>query len=125
MTTTDEILHQEERLRAAMLAGDVAELDRLIHKDLMFAGADGTLATKADDLAAHAGGMIKILALDVKERNMVLHPQLAVVSVQVWLVVQVGVKTIEGNYRYNRVWVLEDERWQAIIACAVQPMAKA
>jgi hypothetical protein len=50
----EEILQLEARLRLAQLTADVPTLDALIAEDLLFAGPDGALATKAMDLAGHA-----------------------------------------------------------------------
>ena len=46
----------ENRLYAAMLTSDVAELDVLISDDLLFVGPTGELATKAMDLDLHRSG---------------------------------------------------------------------
>lgn len=51
-----EIVMLEAQLRAAQLTADVAALGALIADDLLFAGPDGQLVTKAQDLEAHAGG---------------------------------------------------------------------
>jgi hypothetical protein len=53
-----EIVALEAMLRTAQLNADVAMLDRLIADSLLFTGPDGNLATKAEDLAAHASGAI-------------------------------------------------------------------
>ncbi len=54
-----EIVELEGRLRAAQLAADVAALDALIAEDLLFVGPDGRLATKSQDLEAHATGVVR------------------------------------------------------------------
>ena len=48
-----EIVALEARMRDAQLAADVSALDALIAEDLLFAGPDGQLATKAQDLTAY------------------------------------------------------------------------
>jgi Domain of unknown function (DUF4440) len=55
-----EIEHLEDRLQRAMLASDVVELDRLISDRLLFVTPDGATAPKADDLAAHRGGIVRL-----------------------------------------------------------------
>src|SRR5262245_58241516 len=55
-----EIVALEADIRAAQLAADVGALDRLISEDLLFTGPDGRLATKAQDLAAHRSGVVRI-----------------------------------------------------------------
>src|SRR5688572_1308082 len=53
---SSEIAELEAELRRAQLDGDVAALDRLISDNLLFAGPDGALATKQQDLEAHRSG---------------------------------------------------------------------
>ncbi len=56
----DSILTAEADLRAAQLAGDVAALDRLLDDGLVFTGLDGAVVGKADDLALHRSGRLRI-----------------------------------------------------------------
>jgi hypothetical protein len=42
------VLVEERALQAAMLAGDVAELDRLLHPQLLAVGPDGQLITRRE-----------------------------------------------------------------------------
>lgn len=49
----DEILRAEASLRQAMLESDVEALDRLVHDRLLFAGPDGAVYRKEDDLRVH------------------------------------------------------------------------
>ena len=57
----DTEIHQaEERLRAAMLTGDVSELDALIDDRLVFIGPDGGAYTKEDDLELHRSGAERV-----------------------------------------------------------------
>jgi Domain of unknown function (DUF4440) len=46
--TVQRIRAQEHRLRDAMLAGNVAELDALIDDRLLFVGPDGGVYSKAE-----------------------------------------------------------------------------
>src|SRR5262245_42107644 len=55
-----EIVALEAAMRAAQLAADVVALDRLIADELLFTGPDGNLGTKAQDLAAHGSGVVRI-----------------------------------------------------------------
>jgi hypothetical protein len=50
----------ETRLQAAMLAGDVVELDDLIADDLIFTDHAGNRSDKAQDLAAHRSGTLRL-----------------------------------------------------------------
>jgi hypothetical protein len=64
-----EIVELEARLRAAQLAADVVALDALIAEDLLFVGPDGRLATKSQDLEAHATDCLPRLRLFASCRN--------------------------------------------------------
>lgn len=57
----------ERRLRAAMLAGDVAALDGLLMDDLVFVDQGGRVLTKAMDLEAHQSGLLRLSRLELSE----------------------------------------------------------
>jgi hypothetical protein len=62
-----DIVALEARIRAAQLDGDVAALDALIAEDLLFTGPDGRLGTKAEDLAAHRAGAVRVRSHEPEE----------------------------------------------------------
>jgi ketosteroid isomerase-like protein len=112
----EEIAALEAELRAAQLASDVSALDRLIADELLFAGPDGALATKAQDLAAHRDGVITFRAHEPEEmRVRRVGEDVAVVSLRTHLVVDVAGTTFDGVCRYTRVWAREaDGRWRVV-----------
>jgi ketosteroid isomerase-like protein len=111
-----EIAALEEEIRAAQLAGDVAALDRLISDDLLFAGPDGQLATKAQDLEAYRSGIVRFRAHERHELVVRrVGPDVAVTSLRARLAVEVHGKLVEGIFRYTRVWAREDGgRWRVV-----------
>ncbi len=112
----DEILQLEARLRLAQLSADVPTLDALIAEDLLFAGPDGALATKAMDLAAHASGSVRFRrhdpeALQVRR----VGADCAVASLRARLVVVVAGAEVSGTFRYTRVWAREPgDGWRVV-----------
>ena len=56
-----EIVELEARIRAAQLGADATALDALLADDLLFTGPDGAIGSKADDLAAHASGVVRFV----------------------------------------------------------------
>lgn len=103
-----EIVAMEERLRAAQLAADVAALDALLDEALLFTGPDGALATKAQDLAAHASGAVRFLAHEPEALHIRrVGGDVAVAALRARLTVAVGGELVEGTYRYTRVWARE------------------
>lgn len=115
-TTDPEIGAMEAQLRAAQLHADVDALDALIHDDLLFTGPDGQLATKAQDLAAYRGGVIRFVSHEPEAlhvRRVGAH--VAVAALRARLVVEVGGQLTGGTWRYTRVWAREsDGPWRVV-----------
>ncbi len=108
-----EIVALEAALRAAQLAADVQALDRLIADDLLFTGPDGQLATKAQDLAAHRSGALRIrehIPTELRIRR--LGADAAIVALRTRLTVEVQGSTVTGTYRYTRIWAREQGEWR-------------
>jgi hypothetical protein len=117
----DEIRAMEDRLRAAMLASDVAELDALIDDRLRFVLPNGAVATKADDLAAHRSGAQRFTRLEVRELEIVvLGPDTAVAVARAEMAGSAGPMAFEGSFRYLRTWVRTEHGWR-IAAGSVCP----
>jgi len=115
-TPDAEIVALEERLRAAQLSADVAELDELIDDVLLFTGPDGQLGTKAQDLAAHRDGAVRFRQHEPEElRVRRVGPDVAVVALRARLAVEVGGDLVRGTYRYTRVWSRgKDGAWRVV-----------
>lgn len=110
------IVALEARLRAAQLAADVPALAALISDDLLFTGPDGRLGTKADDLASHSSGAVRIRAHAPAElRVRRVGEGTAVCALLARLAVDVGEARVEGAFRYTRVWAREaDGAWRVV-----------
>lgn len=119
---TPDIEALEERLRLAMIASDVTELDYLISPRLMFVGPGGELVGKDDDLQAHRSGSIRLRSILVLERRIELFSSFAVVNVVAALEGTFGSTSFAGQFRYTRVWSCEDgiSRVVAGQVCAIQ-----
>ena len=111
-----EIAALEAQLRDAQLTADVAVLDVLIADELLFTGPDGRLGTKAQDLDAHASGLVRFRAHEPEElRVRRVGPDVAVVALRTRLVVEVAGTLMSGTYRYTRIWAREQGgRWQVV-----------
>jgi len=103
-----EIVALESELRSAQLAGDVNVLDKLIADELLFTGPDGSVSTKAQDIAAHRSGAVRFRAHEPEElRIRRVGADVAVTALRARLVVEVGGTLSAGVYRYTRVWARE------------------
>lgn len=104
-----DIVALEAQLREAQLSADVTTLDRLIADELLFTGPDGRLATKAEDLAAHASGAVRFREHQPEElRVRAVGDAVRVVGLLAKLVVEVGGTPVSGTFRYTRVWAREN-----------------
>jgi ketosteroid isomerase-like protein len=111
-----DIVALEAALRAAQLTADVAALDRLIADELLFTGPDGQLGTKAQDLAAHGAGIVRVRVHEPDElRVRRVGADVAVVALRTRMVVEVAGTVVRGVYRYTRIWAREDgQRWRVV-----------
>ena len=110
------ILQLEARLRAAQLTADLQELSALVSDDLLFAGPDGSLATKDQDIESHRSGLVRFLRHEPRElRVRRLSEDVAVATLAAQLTVSVGGTEMSGTYRYTRVWQYEsDGHWRVV-----------
>ena len=111
-----EIVALEARLRAAQLGADVAVLDAMLADELLFTGPDGQLATKGQDLEAHAGGVVRFHGHEPEElRVRRVGADTAVTALRARLIVEVAGVIVHGAYRYTRVWAREHGGpWQVV-----------
>lgn len=111
----DEIIVLEARIRAAQLNADVEALEVLISADLLFAGPDGQLGTKAQDLEAHRSGLVRFIEHEPEElRIRRVGNDVALVSLKARLAVEVAGTVIRGTHRYTRVWARENDEWRVV-----------
>lgn len=104
----------EDRLRAAMLAGDVAELDALIDDRLRFVGPDGKVYGKADDLALYRSGAQRLTRIDVEDVLIEPYGSTAVAVVLAGLAGVLDGQAFEGRFRYLRTWVRGEPGWRIV-----------
>ena len=110
-----EITLAESQLRLAQLAADTRALDELIDNDLLFCGPDGKLATKSQDLDAHASGVVRFRAhepLELRVRR--VGSGTAISSLLARLVVEVSGDAVHGTFRYTRIWSRENGNWKVV-----------
>lgn len=119
----DRFVRLEARLRQAQLHADVSELDALLDEDLLFTGPDGRLASKADDLGAHRGGVVRFLRHDpIELRIRPVGDDTAVIALLTDLEVDVAGTVVRGPVRYTRVWNRSaDDAWR-VVAGHVAPV---
>jgi ketosteroid isomerase-like protein len=120
-----EVVVLEARIRAAQLAADVDELEALISEDLLFAGPDGQLGSKAQDLEAYAKGLVRFLSHEPEElRIRRIGSDTVVTSLAARLVVEALGEISKGTYRYTRIWAREHGGSWRIVGGHVSELAR-
>lgn len=120
-TTTIETL--EETLRHAMLTSDVAVLDKLIADDLVWTMHTGFVGNKEYDLEAHRSGIFRFTKLDISDRK--IHPysnDCVVVTLKVEATGTLSGEAFSEAFRFTRVWVQRQNRWQIVAGHVSQLM---
>lgn len=117
---TEQIIQAETRLLNAQKNSDVAELDRLLHDDLLFIAPNNEITSKNADLDMHRSGNLKVLASHAEEPLIKTQDDLATVVVDVHLRVEFFGQPFEGLYRYMRVWKATNKEWQIVAGSCSQ-----
>lgn len=112
----------ESRLRQAQLDGDVDALDQLIDDALLFAGPDGALASKADDLAMHRSGVVRFAEHEPRDLQWrAITDDVVAVSLVARLALTFHGQPVAGTFRYTRVWARREGDWR-VVAGSVSPL---
>lgn len=114
----------EERLRQAMLKGDVDALDQLIDDQGFYTGPDGMVYDKQADLGAHRDKTLKLSRLEPSESHVRELDNVVIVSVKMAIAGSSNGGDFEGDYRYTRVWSRIDGQWR-VVAAHCSPIPKA
>jgi ketosteroid isomerase-like protein len=116
-TTHLQIRELERRLRDAMRGSDLGELDALLADELIFTDHLGGLWRKADDMAAHRTGAIKVREVNASEERVMVLGGVAIVSVRLAISGTFGGREASGQFRFTRVWAQAGEgRWRVVAA---------
>jgi len=110
------VLIAERALQAAMLAGDVQALDRLLHPELLGVGPDGQMIDKSGDLAAHRAGLVVIDELHEEAAHVTVLDNVAVTFVVLRMRGSIDGSEVSGCMRYTRTWICDDGTWRVMAA---------
>ena len=113
------LLSAERALQAAQLAGDVAELDRLLDDRLVAIGPDGARYTKDDDLAAHRSGSSVITDLVEEDVEVLVAGTTGVTLFTGTVTGTFGGAPMSARLRYTRTWAHDDAAGWRILAAHI------
>jgi ketosteroid isomerase-like protein len=110
----DDIARLEDDRYAAMLAKDVAALERLLHPDLVYMHSSGVADTKASYIAGVRDRVWDYSAIARSDQTVRLHGALALVfnRLKIDLSVRGVAKSLDN--RALAVWVADDGTWRLI-----------
>jgi ketosteroid isomerase-like protein len=114
MAVDHPILSFEAALVDAQLTGDIAALDRLLDDELYFTGLAGRVFSKADDLAAHRSGQLRITKMNPLERHITALGTTVVVSVLMDAEATVAGLPNAAKLRYTRIWCQRSDGWKVV-----------
>jgi hypothetical protein len=115
--THKQIQGLERRLRDAMRASALGELDALLADDLVFTDHLDGLWGKQDDLMAHRSGAIHIAALSASQEHILVLEGAAVVNVRLEISGTFAGQEASGVFRFTRVWApTASGQWQVVAA---------
>jgi ketosteroid isomerase-like protein len=107
----------EDRLRAAMVDGNIFALDSLLDENLIFTDQSGHRLGKAQDLEAHRSGLLAIGGLDMVEREIRIAGDAAVVTMTADIAGSYAGTAFAGRFAYTRIWSCADDgEWRVIAA---------
>ncbi|MDJ0658047.1 MAG: nuclear transport factor 2 family protein [Crocosphaera sp.] len=107
----------ESRLQNAMLNSNIEELNELLADDLIFTNHVGHLMTKLDDLNLHKSGTLKLKKIELKNLNIRLLNEVALVNTEAIIIGILNNQRSENKFRFSRIWSKKsNDLWQVVMA---------
>jgi len=106
------VLQMEEELRVAITKNDTKAYGRLLDDDYVFTNQDALVRTKAQMMSAYESGSIKYESLKFDDLKVHAYGDSAVITGRSTSKGQDNGKDISGQYRYTRVYVKRQGKWQ-------------
>lgn len=116
MNAEREVRDMEAQWRQAWLAADAAALDRIQADDYVAIPNIGTISTKAEIMADVRRGVFRYSRMEHSEITVRLYGITGVVVGRTVNEGRRGDRDVSGDFRYTRVYVKRNGRWQAVLA---------
>lgn len=100
--------------REAVITNNVRTMDHLLADDYLGISANGTVETKAEELAQSRAGTLRIQSLELSDIKVRVYGNTAVVTSRAQLKGVNGQSDISGSYRYTRVYNKRFGKWKII-----------
>jgi ketosteroid isomerase-like protein len=109
-----EILDMERQAKEASLRRDADFVQRTLAEDYVAITPLGQVTTKQDTLSARKSGQLRYQAIDVSDMVIRVYGETAVVTARADVKGHQLGEDFSGPYRYTRVWVRHNGRWQTV-----------
>jgi hypothetical protein len=91
-------------------------LDRIHADDYIAIPNIGSTSTKADAMADVRRGIFRYTRMEHSEQSVRFHGTTAVVVGRTTNEGRRGDRDVSGDFRYTRIYVKRDDRWQAVLS---------
>jgi ketosteroid isomerase-like protein len=112
--TKDEILELEKERNRAIISGDAVALERMTSDDYTFITLRGELRTKAEIVQGFKSGSFHYDSREISDLNVRVYGNTAIVTGRSIQKGKENGKDYSGDYRFTRVYVKQDGRWQTV-----------
>lgn len=110
----ETIIELEHKLIDAISTSNIKFLDSILHDDLLFVAPNGAVITKQMDLASHKAGdmVVEKISPNIVELRIIENSAIVVIDYET-KGKMLG-KSIEGQFRYIRIWQLFKDELKVI-----------
>lgn len=121
MTTTDdkaiaaELLRLEDERSRAVLAGNIAVLERLMSDDIVYTHSTGRLDTKRSFIASITSGTVKYRRIHRRDAVASVRNGFGFLTGAIEIDVEAGGQLRHLVLRYSNVWEQTPKGWQQIL----------
>jgi ketosteroid isomerase-like protein len=112
--TKEEILAIEKERNRAIISGDALALERMTSDDYTFITLRGELRTKREIVQGFKSGSFHYESREISDLNVRVYGNTAIVTGRSIQKGQENGKDYSGDYRFTRVYVKQDGRWETV-----------
>jgi len=110
----NKIADLEEELKIAMCNSDIAKLDELLARDLIFTNHLGQVVSKEQDIDAHRNKVFMIKSINLSNQEILILGDSAVVSTQADISGSYNGQPSNEKFRFTRVWANKSGAWKVV-----------
>jgi len=114
MSSEKEILGLEDRRFVAMIARDLAALEKLTHEQLLYTHSSGLTDTKASWLESIKAGKAKYKSVDCSERKVRFLGEVALVNGKAAIEVDVNGQPKSLRLAFLNAWARTPKGWKFV-----------